>query len=501
VLGIYVNDGKGGEFALRETIHGQVVKYPDQSLPPNENQDNISDGSNKWYFDASGNNVYADFGGTLGDGDPNQADVSVIWDSENGPSGHKILIYLAEGHDYYTFIGLTVRASSWSGVYTQSNGHTFDHCDFKFNGGAAILFDYSGSQLGNGNTVTMSRIWMNILNNWPRFNNDNTSGGWPAAIDWESQSNGLSQGNVSYLNGGEGMTVGNSDLSGMVSQNNVVRHNIVFDNFSVNMYTNNTQNVLIEENYIFQHPRDESQTFDGLFEASSGYSEDYGRRITPPNVVLGDEPGSAYDQQAHLAGITVINNIVVGGKFELLDYDDGTQGPDYHGLKNDVIANNTFVLGSTPIPTYNGYGWDHLLNNADNSMASIIQNNIFVTAASDDNFAHVPKAVGAGIDLDYNLYAGPGSWSQDGNTLDFTAWKSAQSTWDPHSITGDAALADPTEFNQTAAQKFVYDWSKAVPAASSPVWGAGTTVSQVVNDFTGQPRASGSKDLGALAKH
>ena len=104
------------------------------------------------------------------------------------------------------------------------NGTTFERCDFKFNGGAAILFSFSGTELGNGNTVRLSRIWMNILTNWPRFNNDNTSGGWPAAIAWSSQSNGLSEGNVSYLNGGEGMTVGNSDLNGKVSTNNVVRH-------------------------------------------------------------------------------------------------------------------------------------------------------------------------------------------------------------------------------------------------------------------------------------
>ena len=285
-----------------------------------------------------------------------------------------------------------------------------------------------------------------------------------------------------------------------MSQNNVVRHNIVFDNFSVNLYTNNTQNVLFEENFIFQHPRDETQTFDNLFEVSKGYSEDYGRRITPPNVVLGDEPGSAYDQQAHLANITVINNVVAGGKFQLLDYDDGTSGPDHHGLKNDVIANNTFVIGSVAVPGQSGYGWDHLVD-TDNSMASIIQNNIFVTATSDDNVVHIPAGAGSGIDLDYNIYAGPGQWSVGGNLAGFASWKTQFPSWDAHSTNGDAALGDLTEFSQTISQKMVYDWSKATPTASSTAWGAGTTIQQVVNDFTGQARASGSKDLGAIAKH
>jgi hypothetical protein len=499
VLGIYVNDGKGGEYALREVIHGQVAKYPNDSLPPNETQSNIADNSNKFYYDAGAEKVYADFGGTLGSSDPNDADVSILFDSYASGAGHALLVYLGKGHDYFTFIGLTIRAGSWSGVYTESNGHTFDHCDIKFNGGAAILFSYSGTELGNGNTVKLSRIWMNILNNWPRFNNDNTSAGWPAAIAWSSQMNGLSEGNVSYLNGGEGMTVGNSDLAGKVSTNNVVRHNIVFDNFSVNMYVNNTENVLIEQNFVFQHPRDDGQTFDNLFAVSKGYSEDYGRRVTPPNVVLGDEPGSAYDQQGHLSHITFINNIVAGGKFHFLDYDDGTMGPMHHGLKSCVIANNTWVLGATPVPGQSGYGWLHLVN-VDASTASFIQNNVFVTATSDDQFAKVPKATGTGIDNDYNWYAGPGQWTNDTTRIDFAGWKASHTGWDQHSMTGDAALGDLAEFSKTVTEKFVYDWSKATPQASSPIFGAGTTLQQVTTDFTGSARSS-SKDLGALAKH
>ena len=60
-------------------------------------------------------------------------------------------------------------------------------------------------------------------------------------------------------------------------------------------------------------------------------------------------------------------------------------------------------------------------------------------------------------------------------------------------------LTDSTEFNQTATQKPVYDWSKAVPLAGSPMAGAGARASRVTADFTGATRASGSNDLGALA--
>ena len=428
--------------------------------------------------------MYADFGGTLGDGNPNGADISILFDSYASGAGHALLIYLGKGHDYFKFIGLTIRAGSWSGVYTESNFHTFDHCDIKFNGGAAILFSYSGTGAGQ----RQHRAHEPHLDEHPQqlaaLQQRQHLGGWPAAIAWSSQMNGLSEGNVSYLNGGEGMTVGNSDLAGKVSTNNVVRHNIVFDNFSVNMYVNNTENVLIEQNFVFQHPRDDSQTFDNLFAVSKGYSEDYGRRVTPPNVVMGDEPGSAYDQQGHLSHITFINNIVAGGKFHFLDYDDGTMGPMHHGLKNCVIANNTWVLGATPVPGQSGYGWLHLVN-MDASTASLIQNNVFVTATSDDQFAKVPKATGTGIDNDYNLYAGPGQWTNDTSRIDFTAWKASHTTWDQHSLTGDAALGDLAEFSKTVTEKFVYDWSKATPQSSSPVFGAGTSLQQVTTDFTG----------------
>jgi hypothetical protein len=152
------------------------------------------------------------------------------------------------------------------------------------------------------------------------------------------------------------------------------------------------------------------------------------------------------------------------------------------------------------VPGQSGYGWDNLVQMENNSN-SIIENNVFVTATSDDQFAHVPTGIGAGIVEDYNLYAGPGAWSSGGNRIDFTAWKAAEPTWDQHSMVGDAKLGDLGEFSQTVMQKLVYDWSKATPQAASPLLGAGTAIQQVTNDFTGAKRPSGTLDVGALAKH
>src|SRR6185436_4206775 len=111
-----------------------------------------TDNSSNFCFDGSA--VYADFGGTLGAGDPNDADVSLLYNSIDSGAGHHNLVYLGQGHDYFTFVGITFRASSWSGVFTESHGHVFDRCDFKFNGGAAALFSNSGDQLGSHITVS-----------------------------------------------------------------------------------------------------------------------------------------------------------------------------------------------------------------------------------------------------------------------------------------------------------------------------------------------------------
>jgi hypothetical protein len=505
VLGIYVHSGST-EAALREVPHGQLTPYPNDPLPPNQTQADLTDNSSNWFFDASAKVLYADFGGTLGSGDPNNADVSILYNSANGSAGHEPLIVLAQGHGNFTFVGLTLRAGSWHGSYAETSGNTFDRCDVKFNGGGGIAFDTGQNDPTiSGNSVTNTRIWMNVLHNWPRFNNGNTGGGWPGGLSWYSQSNALAQGNIVYGNGGEGLVIyGTNSNSGAahVSMNNEVRNNIVFDNWSVNVYLDNTQNVRIEANFVFEHPRDNTLTFTNLLTVSKGYDTDFGKRLTPTNISLADEPGSAFDSEAHLSDITVINNIFAGGKFGFIDYDDGTKTV-FHGLKNCTITNNTWVLSSVPVPGQSSFVWRHLFvgANPDASSNSFLQNNIMATAEAMDDFVQADEAgAGPGITNDYNFYSGPGQWITVDKNQDFTTWKSGHTTWDQHSVTGDAMLTDASEFSHTAVEKPVYDWSKAVPLAGSPTVGTGLTQQNVAQDFTDAPR-SGANDIGAVAHH
>ncbi|MBS0514191.1 MAG: Ig-like domain repeat protein [Proteobacteria bacterium] len=501
VLGIYVNNGTA-ESALREVIHGQVSKYASDPLPPNQTQANITNNSNNWYFDAAGKTLYADFGGTLGAGDPNQADVSILWNSHRSGNS-QLLIYLDSSHGYYNFVGLGIRASSWTGAYIESSGNTFDHCDIKFNGGASVVFSTpsAATQAASSNVVTQSRIWMNVLDNWPRFNNGNTGGGWPAGISWVAQSNALVQGNLIYQNGGEGIIFYGTTSKNFTSQNNVMQQNVIFDNFSVNVYLDNTTNATVQQNFVFDHPRDETQTFPRLLEASSGYATDFGRRLTPINLSLADEPGSSYDGKSHLANIAVLNNIFAGGSFGFVDYgDSGAQTS--HGLKNVTIANNTWVVGANQPSGISPFGWKHTgtqSGGADPSSNSVFENNIIITADTSQDFAQMLTPPVSGVAVDYNVYGGPGMWMVGNNRRNFAGWQGAQSGWDVHSVNpADAGLADITEFSRTAADQLVYDWTKARPVTGSPTVGTGTGAPNAQTDFSGAVRGDGGKTIGAL---
>ena len=487
VLGVYVN-GPNGEFALREVMHGQVDPYPGDPSLPSQTQADIKDNSSDFYYDAANYVLYADFGGSLGvNGDPNTADVSILYKShDTTPEGALDLGSV----DYYTFVGLTLRAGSWGGSGSEGSGFTFDHCDIKFNGGGGLTFS------GQKNTVKYSRVWMNVLDNWPRFNNGNTGGGWPGALVFYAARDSSAIGNVIYENGGEGLIFYGTE-NGWTGSGNVARNNVAFDNFSVNLYFDNTQEVLVEQNYAFEHPRDPSQTFTDLFTISPGYANDFGRRMTPLALSLADEPGSAYDSQAHLANITVINNILVGPR-ALVDYDDGTAGVG-HGLKNCIVANNTMVVPSWPLPSGDpSYGWSNG-SKAGADKASFVQNNLILVQISGSIFEAAGSGIGAGITDDYNLLSGPGTWSTGNSTQTFDKWKAAHSGWDVHSVAADALLTDVSEFNQTADKKPVYDWSKATPGNGSPARGAGVAQTTFTTDFTGATRPGEAYDIGAIA--
>jgi hypothetical protein len=153
------------------------------------------------------------------------------------------------------------------------------------------------------------------------------------------------------------------------------------------------------------------------------------------------------------------------------------------------------VVSNFTMPGGGSYGWVHQTDPG-NDTNSIVQNNLIIVQRSGDTFVTASAGVAAGVTDDYNLFSGPGGWA--GGT--FANWKSAHAGWDAHSVNADALMTDVTEFNQTVAQKFVYDWSKAAPRTGSPAIGAGLSQStRFTTDFAGVTRRAGAFDVGAIA--
>ena len=52
----------------------------------------------------------------------------------------------------------------------------------------------------------------------------------------------------------------------LISQGNLIKNNIVYDNFSVNLYLVSTENVTAEQNFIFNHPEEQPADLADPFE-------------------------------------------------------------------------------------------------------------------------------------------------------------------------------------------------------------------------------------------
>lgn len=143
----------------------------------------------------------------------------------------------------------------------------------------------------------------------------NMSSGWGSGIKVKVGGNDITiQGNTVYHNYGEG-------IAATRGINVFIRNNNVYDNYSVNIYVDNSHDILVEKNFSTCH-------------SNTGFERDghpaYG-------FAIGEESYSGWGAQ--LANVVVKNNIV-GFCYKGVAY----FGADVSGggLKNVLIAYNTF---------------------------------------------------------------------------------------------------------------------------------------------------------------
>jgi parallel beta-helix repeat protein len=153
--------------------------------------------------------------------------------------------------------------------------------------------------------------------------NRNEAGNWREAIAIGGDDNRAIN-NYVYENYGEGI--------GVYGNRAYAAGNVVRDSYGANIYVNNVRNATVERNFTYT-------TY-----ASAFYRTLYGVRGPAMGIQFANELTPAEDPN-QLDNLKVLNNIFLGGIYAM-HYWNGMGGG---GIKNSVIAGNTFVEGSKEV--------------------------------------------------------------------------------------------------------------------------------------------------------
>ncbi len=281
----------------------------------------------------------------------------------------------------------------------------------------------------DGNTVYRTNLF-----NQPRPIEQ--PGGWGSGIVFSRTEGGRITNNRVYENYGEGIAV-------TLANNAIASNNTVYDNFSVQMYMDNATNSVFEQNFIY----------------NTGNTEFY-RRFTLDDIeaAVGIQlANEKYADQNPLFNDVIRNNVVVGGD-RVLNYGGFQVGG---GLKNALIANNTFYSNSSSRSI--------VTIDPDAHENTTIANNIFFKESPTQTIKLPPNI--AGLNFSTNLwFGGP-----------------AGAAASPTDVTENPLLANPGGLTAKDYQIL----------AGSPAIGKGTPVNAATIDFLGATRPTGAIDIGA----
>jgi hypothetical protein len=465
-IGIVVN-----EVPLKQVTQGQRG-----STAPQVGLAGVTSGSGKWHI---GNGVItADFGTTIGSNDPNQADIVIP--NNVGDQAH-VFFYR---QNYLRFIGLTIRGSGSNGIWGYGSNITVESCNIKFNGKSAVsfLYDSSPGVQTTDNAVITSHIYHNVLSNWPRGNNGyaESGGGWPATVNWSGQLRPVARGNIVHMNGGEGIASYGS-FKGKQSGSALFEQNVVYDNWSVNMYFDNQPNNVARNNFLFNHPIDYNPvTTNFLYVSDTLYPYNQLGKFAVC-LMFADEQNSndGVNNYASLDGTKLYNNVIAGCRIGIRDYGEGAITLQNHGVKNTLIANNTIIMPSAIFPNTTTFGI-FLSDNGNRNANSTIANNIIYGYNNDPLIYSERTGPMSGITLNNNLYYSTGSapFGSGNSTVklyDFNGWKANVAGSDTNSLFADPQLLNVDHFNTRGTEP--YQFNNADIGTNSPARGAGTAVS------------------------
>jgi len=265
-----------------------------------------------------------------------------------------------------------------------------------------------------------------------------------------------------------GTIVENSELYGCTAHEGITiyddstncqyLHNVIHDNYSVNLYLDSISHSVIDGNLIY--------------ESTPGDNNLVGIELSDETYSDLPAPVNSYN--------TIINNVIVGNEWGIQFWKGDF--PSGSGLINDVISNNTLVNNLGAIK------WDTGAH-----AGTTIENNIVVVQSTMTPSYLLQANSTTGITLDHNLWYAPALaqaflWGSGANATDHAGWASASGQG-----AGDV-LADPS---------FAGAWT-APPATNleltkgSPAIGTGATLAAVAHDYLGAPRPASGYDIGAF---
>ncbi len=247
------------------------------------------------------------------------------------------------------------------------------------------------------------------------------------------------------------------------SSNCTVAHNVIHDNFSVNLYLDSISHSVFDGNFIYESTP--GNDLEGIEISDEGHYSDLAAPVNSYN--------------------TIINNVIVGHQigiaFWYSDEWSTQQLNDESGLRYDVISNNTVVDNQGALK------WDA----SPAHVGTTIQNNIFVSAAGTNPSYLLQANSAGGISLDHNLWYAP-DLSQPylwvGNQTDHAGFVTASGQG------ASDVLADPKFAGPSSAPPV----TNLELASGSPAIGAGVTLPAVTTDFLGGVRPSTGTDIGAF---
>lgn len=327
---------------------------------------------------------------------------------------------------YITFSGFEVSNSSYIGVIIKGTHNVVDRVFAHHSQANGILIT------GDYNTVQNSRVWRNSL-----ANEYGKAGSWASGLSAARDTDGITdyaimRNNIVWENWGEGMS---SYEANQITMDGNVSH----DNYTANIYVSDTTNAMVRGNLVYMDP--------------SSYLYGKGSNV---GIMLGDEkytPASA--------NITVINNLAYGNHRNFFWW----QGTSGGGMKNTLIAFNTFINGS-----------------GDGSSGN---SNVIIGTGTHQNVRFMNNIV----QQDSSIYL-IGTLAQAGITYSHNLWSRA-----PLAAASGAGDVIGNPMLSKSGSPFAALWFGLT--SGSPALNKGASLSEDPQDFAGLTRGS-PPDIGAL---